>query len=153
MSKKPVEFDVSEVASKLYKKGELVSTPYDEVKELVDEHNISHANKWCMYFWIVQGASQKKMRKGKAAGQVAHAAARLARSMSTSQWETYLNYEVKIVYKVSTPEQLNELYLFLIGIFHTNYVTLVYDETWGAHTVVGLVTQENLTDLGEWKLA
>ena len=110
-----------------------------------------HKNRWCMYLWIVQGPTQKKMRKGKAAGQVAHAAARLAREVTDKEWIEYLNYEVKIVYKVSTPEQLMELYNDIYALEVRK--TLVYDSTWGKYTVFGLFTKDDPNVDGRWKLA
>jgi len=109
-----------------------------------------HDGKWCMYFWIVQGPEQKKMRKGKAAGQVAHAAARLARKMTEEEWLEYLEHEVKIVYKVSTPQQLRNLPMWFRDFKKS---TIVYDQTWGKYTVFGLVTKKDPNPEGVWKLA
>ena len=80
-----------------------------EQSELEIETQTGHKSRWSMYFWIVQGPHQKKMRKGKACGQVGHAAARLARMMTTKEWEEYTDYEVKIVYKVGSPDDLQRL--------------------------------------------
>jgi peptidyl-tRNA hydrolase len=102
-----------------------------------------------MYFWIVQGAHQKKMRKGKAAGQVAHAAARLARKMTEEQWEEYLKYEVKVVYKVRAPDELARL-----GFEFSKYPhTIVFDATWGMHTVFGVVHPIPIDPDGRFQLA
>jgi len=76
---------------------------------------------WCMYFWIPQ---EIHMKKGKMAGQVAHASARLARMMTKDEWNDYETHEVKIVYKV----------------------------IWEKYTVFGIATKRNLKNK-KWKLA
>lgn len=89
------------------------------------------------------------MRKGKACGQVAHAAARLAQMMTEEEWTEYLDYEVKIVYKVSAPVELARL-----GVrFSKQRHTIVFDSTWGMHTVFGMLSKDNPNENGEWKLA
>lgn len=112
---------------------------------------MDHKDRLCMYFWIVQGPAQKKMRKGKAAGQVAHAAARLARLMTDDEWVEYIEYEVKIVYKVSTPEKLLELSEKTKLIGERN--TIIYDNTWGMYTVYGMISRYDPNKDKEWKLA
>jgi len=60
--------------------------------------------KWRMYFWVMTGLG---MKKGKTAGQVGHAAARIGRKIPDKIWEEYLEYEVKYVFK--WPGSLDEL--------------------------------------------
>ncbi len=104
-----------------------------------------------MYVWIVQGPKQKKMRKGKACGQTGHAFARLARLMSLEEWDEYTQYEVKIVYKVSTPKKLVELFY---DFKNDGYrATLVYDDTWEKYTCFGIVTKDDPNPDGRFKLA
>lgn len=115
------------------------------------ERMTEHDGKLCMYFWIVQGAAQKKMRKGKAAGQVAHAAARLARYLTEEQWLKYLKYEVKVVYKVSSPDELMQMYNNDFDRLINK--TLVFDSTWGKYTCMGIIHTIPLDPEGRYKLA
>ncbi len=101
---------------------------------------------WCMYFWIRQDI---KMKKGKMAGQVAHASARLARQMDDHTWSKYILNEVKIVYKVPDMEALLSVQDELGEI---EFGTMVFDNTWETHTVYGIATQTNLRHKN-WKLA
>jgi len=104
---------------------------------------------WCMYFWIPQDIH---MKKGKLAGQVAHAAARLARMMGVVDWDNYLNNEVKIVYKVTTTSAMVRVMDELLTQYPVEYHTLVFDNTWEKHTVFGIATKKNLKNK-KWKLA
>ncbi len=101
--------------------------------------------KWCMYLWIPQGI---KMKKGKMAGQVAHASARLARMMDYEQWSEYIRQEVKYVYKVKDIDDLIKLEERFID---NPYKTLVFDNTWNMYTCFGIMTKEDL--IGEYRLA
>lgn len=104
---------------------------------------------WCMYFWIPQ---EIHMKRGKMAGQVAHASARLARMMNEVEWEYYTNYEVKIVYKVPTIKDMMRVRDELMQEYPLEYHTLVFDNTWEKHTVFGIVTKRDLKNK-KWKLA
>lgn len=104
---------------------------------------------WCMYFWIPQ---EIHMKRGKMAGQVAHASARLARMMNDVEWEYYTNYEVKIVYKVPTIEAIMMVRDELLQEYPLEYHTLVFDNTWEKYTVFGIATKRDLRNK-KWKLA
>jgi len=105
---------------------------------------------WCMYFWIPQ---EIHMKKGKMAGQVAHASARLARMMGEVEWEYYLEHEVKIVYKLPTIEAIHRIRDELLTEYPVEYHTMIFDNTWKKYTVFGIATKKDLKNNKRWKLA
>jgi len=104
---------------------------------------------WCMYFWIPQ---EIHMKKGKMAGQVAHASARLARMMTKDEWNDYETHEVKIVYKVIDIDTMIKIRTDLLVEYPVEHHTLVFDNTWEKYTVFGIATKRNLKNK-KWKLA
>ncbi len=118
--------------------------------KLEREENITkETHQWCMYFWIPQGM---KMKKGKLAGQVAHAAARLSRYMTKEQWEDYIEYEVKIVYKVADFDALFRIQEEMVRDHFVMYHTMVFDNTSQNYTVFGVATKTKLHN-SKWRLA
>lgn len=103
---------------------------------------------WCMYFWI---PTSLHMKKGKVAGQVAHAAARLARMMKLDEWEQYINFEVKIVYKVATVDNLFNVQNDFLMEYPVEHHTVVFDNTSETYTVLGIATKRDLKN-SKWKL-
>lgn len=104
---------------------------------------------WCMYFWIPQ---EIHMKRGKMAGQVAHASARLSRMMTEMEWGYYTNNEVKIVYKVASIESMIKVQEKLLKEYPVEYHTLIFDNTLSKFTVFGIATKRDLRKM-EWKLA
>ncbi len=119
----------------------------DESQHFVLQHEIN--NDWCMYFWIPQ---EMKMKRGKMAGQVAHASARLARMMDEEEWYRYTDHEVKIVYKVPSVEAMFKVREDLLSEYPVEHHTLVFDNTWEKYTVFGIATKRDLKNK-QWKLA
>jgi len=104
---------------------------------------------WHMYFWIPQ---EIHMKRGKMAGQVAHASARLARMMSEWEWDMYTDHEIKIVYKVPTIQDIFDVQEQLLTEYPVEHHTVVFDNTWKKHTVFGIATKRDLKNK-KWKLA
>jgi len=115
----------------------------------IEFNNEPNTESWCMYFWIPTAIH---MKKGKMAGQVAHASARLARMMSNKDWDEYLKHEVKIVYKVAKVDDLAKVRNDLLIEYPVEHHTLVYDLTWDEFTVFGIATKRDLSKT-KWKLA
>lgn len=122
---------------------------YTEVKEMTANDGFLRRDDWCMYFWIPQ---EIHMKRGKMAGQVAHASARLARKMNIGDWENYVSYEVKIVYKVPTIQDILAVRDELLQEYPVEYHELVFDNTWEKYTVFGIATKRDLKNK-KWKLA
>ncbi len=107
---------------------------------------------WKMYFWV---RTDLGMRKGKTAGQVGHAAARLARLIPDDIWMEYMKYEVKYVYAVSKKfplfvgskdQDLSKSYFVTI---EDQGKTQIKPNT---QTVMGCFTDLNLNDPTKFKL-
>ena len=112
----------------------------------------NYQSQWCMYFWIPQ---EIHMKRGKMAGQVAHAASRLTAMMvveSIEEWEKYIDHEVKIVYKVPTVDDMFKVRDELLQEYPIEYHTIVLDNTWEKYTVFGIATKRDLKNK-KWKLA
>lgn len=99
-----------------------------------------------MYFFV---KSNIGMRKGKTAGQVGHAAARLARELTQRQWEDYLEYEVKYVYAVKEFPDIKEEYQTIVHIVVDQGKTQIAPET---ETVMGVFTDQDLNPHRIYKL-
>ncbi len=126
---------------------------YEQPQSLSDNKRFNNKKpQWTMYFWIPQ---EIHMKKGKMAGQVAHASARLSRMMTSEEWSDYISNEVKIVYKVPEIEHMLGIEYFMNQAYDpfAFYQTLVFDNTWGKNTVFGVAIRENLSKLKRWKLA
>ena len=119
------------------------------LKNIEENHIEVDLDQWCMYFWIPQAIH---MRKGKLAGQVAHASARLARMMKEDDWKDYVDDEVKIVCKIPKVIDLLSVEEEINMNFPTPYQTMVYDNTWETYTVFGIAIRTNLRNK-KWKLA
>lgn len=100
-----------------------------------------------MYFFVKNGLG---MRPGKVAGQVAHAAARLAKLIPETLWLEYLKHEVKYVYRVDEFPDVHELPLIV-------YYTIVIDQGLtqiepNTETVMGIFTNYDLNTNRQYKL-
>jgi len=112
------------------------------------QNNPVEPHTWCMYFWI---PTIHHMKKGKVAGQVAHASARLARMMELDEWEDYTIHEVKIVYRVADVEEMFEVRDKLLQEYPVEHHTMVFDNTSEKYTVLGVATKRDLNN-SKWKL-
>ena len=127
----------------------MLEVDYTDVKTMTAKDIFLRKHEWCMYFWIPQ---EIHMKRGKMAGQVGHAAARLARQMNIGDWEEYVAHEVKIVYKVPSIESMLGVRDELLIEYPVEHYTLVFDNTWEKYTVFGIATKRDLKNK-KWKLA
>ncbi len=100
-----------------------------------------------MYFFVKNGLG---MRPGKVAGQVAHAAARLARMIPETKWKEYMKHEVKYVYRVNEFPRGNQ-------VPDNGFVTVVTDHGLtqikpNTETVMGVFTSQDLNQKRMYKL-
>lgn len=99
-----------------------------------------------MYFFVKNGLG---MRPGKVAGQVAHAAARLARQITEDQWREYLEHEVKYVYRVNYLPEESQFPDAIITIVVDQGLTQIEPNT---ETVMGIFTNYDLNTNRQYKL-
>lgn len=106
--------------------------------------------KFKMYFFVKTNAQLKgKMRAGKVAGQVGHAAARLARMLSKDQWTEYLKFEVKYVYKVEEFPPIKDIGTTFSHLVVDHGLTQIEPDT---PTVLGIFTDQDLNANRQFKL-